>query len=181
MFTYAFIVNSAGMTPESYHWEYENDGMKFKFLATSGMDMTKKAAVKLADEGIEYIDLCGDFDEKQAREIADATGGRIEVEYAKYFEDELKRVENLKKADEYGIIIKAEGMKEGTTKLEKIIGAEFNTTIVLIDDEKDAEATAQALVDKGINFIELCSYFNELRCTEIINAIKSRVPVGYCG
>lgn len=181
MFNYAFIVNSEGLTPEDYSWSYKNDAMQFEFFATSGMGMTKKYAKKLADKGFTDIDLCGDFDEKMAKEVADATDGKIAVEYAKYFDEEMEKLNLLNQLGEYGIIIKAPGLKEGSTKKEKIIGSEFNTTIVLIGSEKEAEAAAQSLVDEGIAFIELCSYFNELRATAIINAIKGKVPVGYCG
>ncbi len=181
MFTYAFIVNSEGQSPEDYSWNYNNKEMKFKFFATSGMEMTKKYAKKIADEGFEYIDLCGDFDANMAKEVVKATGGRIEVEYAKYFDSEMKKLGNLPKMDEYGIIIMAEGLTQGTTKKEKVVGAEFNTTIVMVDSDEMAAAAAQGLVDGGIDFIELCSYFNEIKAGEIIDAIDGKVPVGYCG
>lgn len=181
MFTYAFIVNSEGLTPEDYSWNYENDEMKFKFFATSGMDMTKKYAKKLADEGFEYIDLCGDFDADMAKEVEMATDGKIEVNYAKYFDEEIKKLEKLPSLGEYGIIINAPGLPEGSTKTQKLVGAEFNTTIVFVGDDEMAKAAAESLVDEGIAFIELCSYFDELKAIEIINAIKGRVPVGYAG
>lgn len=181
MFNYAFIVNSEGMNPENYSWKYENDEMDFRFFATSDMDMTKKYAKKLADEGFKYIDLCGDFDAEKAKEVALATEGRIEVEYAKYFDSEIRKLEKIAEPDEFGIIIKAEGLEQGTTKTEKVVGSEFNTTIVLVGDEDMAEAAAQGLVDAGIDFMELCSYFNEIRAGEIIDVIDGAVPVGYCG
>lgn len=181
MFTFAFIVNSEGLTPEDYYWNYENEEFKFKFFATSNMEMTKKYAKKLADDGYENIDLCGDFNDDMAKEVAGATDGRINVMYAKYFDNELEKLERLPELGEYGIIINAGGIPEGTTITEKIIGSEFNTTIVLVPDDKMAEAAAQSLVDEGIDFIELCSYFDSQKAEDIINAIKGRVPVGYCG
>jgi len=181
MFTYAFIANSEGHTPEDYFWNYENDAMKFKFLVTSGMDMTKKYAKKLADDGFEYIDLCGDFDEDKAKEICSATDGRIEVEYAKYTDIEAKKAEELPVFDEFGVIVMAQGLPEGTTKTEKVIGSEFNTTIVLVDSEEMANAAAQGLVERGIHLIELCSYFNEIKADKVIDAIDGKIPVGYCG
>jgi hypothetical protein len=179
--TYAFIANSEGMSPENYHWEYEDSEMRFKFFSVSGMDMTKKYAKMLADEGFEYIDLCGDFDAAMAKEIADATDGRIEVEYAKYSEAEQKKFETLEKQDEFGVIVMAEGIEEGTTKTQKITGPEYNTTIVLAGGEKAAATAAQGLVDAGISFIEMCGYFDEQKASEIIKAINCNTPVGYCG
>jgi hypothetical protein len=181
MLTYAFIANSEGFRPEDYHWEYENKNFKFKFFATSGMEMTKKYAKKLVDEGFKGIDLCGDFDADQAKEVALVTEGKIDVDYAKYFESEMKKLEKLEELGEYGIIVMADGLPEGTTKTERIVGSEFNTTIVLVDSDETAQAAAIGLVERGIDFIELCGYFNEIRAGEIIDAIDGRVPVGYCG
>ena len=181
MFNYAFIVNSKGMDPESYSWKYENGEMDFRFFATSGLEMTKKYSKKLADEGFKYIDLCGDFTEDDAKQVALHTESRIEVEYAKYFESELKKLERLPTLGEYGIIIMGEGIAEGTTKTEKVIGSEFNTTIIIVGDDETAKAAAQGLVDSGVDFMELCSYFNEIKAGEIIEAINGAIPVGYCG
>lgn len=181
MFNYAFIINSEGLDPENYSWKFENDEVNLRFMATSGMPMTTKYAKKLADEGFKYIDLCGDFDAEMAKEVALATEGRIEVEYAKYFDSEMKKLEALQEPDEYGVIVLTYGLEEGTTKKHKIIGSEFNTNIVLVADDETAIAAAQGLVDGGIDFIELCSYFDEIKAGEIIDAIDGKIPVGYCG
>lgn len=181
MFNYAFIVNSEGLTPEDYSWSYKNDEMKLEFLATSGMEMTKKYAKKLADKGVKYIDLCGDFDADKADEAAKATDNKIEVCYAKYSDSETKKMDKLTDLGEYGIIIMAYGLEPGSTKTKRLVGSEFVTTIVLVDSEDAAKAAAKGLVDGGINFIELCSFFDENKANDIIDSIKGAVPVGYCG
>ena len=46
---------------------------------------------------------------------------------------------------------------------------------------KQAKQAAIKLVEKRIDFIELCSWFDLLRMEAIVEATGNRVPVGTCG
>ena len=181
MLKYAFIANSENMTPEDYHWEYDNDEMKFRFYATNNMDATKKCAQKLADEGFEYLDLCGDFDAAKAKEVENAAMGRISVAYAKYSKDEEEKFESLQKMDDYGLIVMAPGLEPGAVKIKKMPSPEFNTTIALVGDDEASIAAARDFASDGIDFIELCGYFDDTKTKNIIRAIDGKTPVGSCG
>jgi len=181
MLKYAFIANSETMSPDKYHYEYDSDDMKFRFFAVNNMDMTKKCAAGLADEDFEYIDLCGDFDAEKAQEVADARNGKISVEYAKYSEEDDEKFENLEKINEYALIVMTPGLAAGTIKMNKLTCPEFNTTITLVSDDEAAGKAAKDLVTAGIDFIELCSYFDEDKTNGIRKAIDGKVPVGSCG
>lgn len=181
MFSYAYIVNSKSMTPEDYHWEYANDAMEFRFFATCSMEMTKQYARRLVADGFECIDLCGDFDKAKANEIWDAAYNWLKVFYAKYSDEEETKFANLSSRSEFGLIVMVKGLAEEAIQTERVTGPDFNTTIALVGSEQAALTAAQQLVANGVNFIELCSYFDAYRAAKIIEGIQGQAPVGYCG
>ena len=40
---------------------------------------------------------------------------------------------------------------------------------------------AKELLDKGVYFIELCSWFDEEKTRAVIAAVDGKLPVGSCG
>ena len=181
MLTYAFIANSETLNPDDYNWEYENDEMKFRFFITSDMETNKKIAKELADDGFEYLDLCGDFDDEMTKEISNAAGGRLEVAHAGFSEEEESKFNSLEKMDEYGLIIMAEGLESGAKIEHRITSCEFNTTINIVSNDDVAIAAAKDLSDRGIDFIEFCSYFDAAKTADIIAATGGKTPIGSCG
>ena len=181
MLDYAFIANSEGLNPGDYHWEYENDEMRFRFCSTHDMETNKKLAKELAASGCQYLDLCGDFNAAMAREIAEAAGGRLTVEYSKFSAEDDAKFNSLTNIHEYGLIIMAEGLANGKIITHKLVSDEFTTTIALVSNDETAKQAAQDLVNGGIDFIEMCSYFDAAKADEVRAAIGGKVPVGYCG
>lgn len=177
---YAFIMNSASLNPDSYSVIYENAGNQDYYTAVHGMKMTQELAKKLADEGYEQIDLCGDFDAKKAEEIKEAAENKIKVNYAKYSEEDLAKFDALESTSKYGIIAIGFDMTEDMVRLE-LASEEFNTYIAIVANEETAAQAAKQMVLEGINFIEMCGYFDSEKAEKVAEAIGHQVPVGYCG
>ena len=180
MFKYAFIMNSRGLTPETYSVAYQNEEFYCYIAAVHGMKMTRELAKKLAYEEIQLIDLCGAYNEEMAEDVAEFAGEEIEICYAKYTPEQLDKFNKMESEGEYGLIIMADGIKEKPHYLE-IGSAEYNTHIALVGSDEMAIQAAKDLVKVGINFIELCSYFDLEKTESILDAIDREVPVGYCG
>lgn len=180
MFKYAFIMNSSGLTPETYSVTYKNNEFYCFVTAVSGMEMSSDLAKKLAEEEFQLIDLCGDYDASKTEMIKNATNNKLDVCYAKYTEEELEKLNSLDSLNEYGIIIMADGIEDKPEKLE-LKSDEFNTYITIVGSDEMAIKAAKEMVGNGIAFIELCSYFDLKKAGEIAEAIERKVPIGYCG
>ena len=177
---YAFIMNSAGLNPESYSVTYQNEGNQYYFAAVHGMIMTRELARKLADEGYQLLDLCGDYDEVKAHDVEEAAGGRMKVNYAKYSAEDQIKFEALESTNQYGIIVLGFDLTEDLVRLE-LKSNEYDTYITIVSEEEMAGTEAKKMVIEGINFIELCGYFDSFKAEKVAKAIDHKIPVGYCG
>lgn len=177
---YAFIMNSGTLDPESYSTTYEDRQNRYYFAAVSGMTMAVALAEKLAAEGYDFIDLCGDFDAEKAEEIRNAAGKKLQVSYAKYTKEGQAKFEALDESNRYGIIVLGFDQKEELVSLS-IESDEFNTYIAIVDKEETASAEAKKMVEEGIHFIELCGYFDARKAAAVSDACGHRIPIGYCG
>lgn len=180
MFKYAFFANSARLSPDKYSLTYENDEFYCYVSAVHGMKMARELAAKLSEQGIEYLDLCGDFDAEKAEDIKNASGGKLDVCYAKYTKENQEQFDALEAMNEYGLIIMGKGMGDAPERLE-LRDEEYNTHIAIVASDQMAIEVAKDMVEKGIHFIELCGYFNLEKAEMISEAIGRKVPVGYCG
>lgn len=177
---YAFIMNSGTLDPETYSTLYEDRINQYYFAAVHGMEMTRQLAKKLADDGYDFIDLCGDFDKEKAEDIKKAAEGKIQVNFAKYSAEEMAKYDALPANDRYGIIVQGFDMKEDPVWLT-LESEEYNTWIAIVPDEEAAAREAKKMTEHGIHFIELCGYYSAPKAEKILEAIERKVPVGYCG
>jgi len=177
---YAFIMNSATQNPDSYSVLYEDAGNQYYFAAVHGMKMSRELAKKLADDGYELIDLCGDYNEEKTEDIRTSSEGKIKVNYAKYTEEEIARFNALKDISKYGIIVLGFDLSKDLVRL-KLESEEFNTDIAIVAKEETAVLEAKKMVADGICFIELCGYFDEEKAVVVAEAIGHKVPLGFCG
>ena len=46
---------------------------------------------------------------------------------------------------------------------------------------RQAKAAGKRLIEKNVDFIELCSWFDKEKMEEIVEATENKVPVGTCG
>ena len=179
-FKYAFIMNSQALTPETYHGILRSESIEAAFYGVNSLDMVKDMAKRLAETGVEAIDLCGDFDEASAKEVQEAAGGQTVISCMKYLPAELKKLESLESMANYGIIIIDEGFLGRPGRLV-LPSDEFTTFIAGAGSLGEAAEAAAALAAEGIDFIELCSGFDEEMAGVIIERLGGRVPVGFAG
>jgi hypothetical protein len=179
MSKFALIMNVPGESPETYSKSYENAESINLFVGSGDMEMAAGLVKQYADDGFELINLCGDFNEELAKRFIEIGQSKIAVFYADYSPDELKKLEALPSLKEYGFIC----MEKSLEKMEhlELLSNECNTTIMLVKDLDMACHAAKKLVEKGIYFIELCSWFNTERTQAVIEAIDGKLPVGSCG
>lgn len=178
MFKYGFIMNSENLSPETYGKKYENQEFSLHVAAVSSFEETISLAKKMKEEGIELIDLCGDFNKEEAEKVESEAG--VKTCYMKFTEEMAKKLEKTTDLSEYGIIIMAKALKGETVEIN-LLSDEFNTRLVLVDSDEVAEEAGKKLVKGGITFIELCSYFTLEKMEKIGKAIEGKVPVGYSG
>lgn len=179
MLKYAFIENLAGASPETCKAVYENAESYNVIVGTSSYEMTEDYVKTLDQEGFELIDLCGDFDDEAVAKLEAVTKNDIQFNHADYLPAELAKIEALESLAEYGIIVAMDGVED--TVERTILNKEGNTYIRFVKDDDAAKAAAVELVEKGVYFIELCSYFDKEKTEAIIAAIDGKVPVGSCG
>ena len=103
----------------------------------------------------------------------------MKIYYADYFPEELEKLEALPSLSEYGIICIADGLDK-MERLE-ILSSRCNTSIRLVTDLDMACQAAGELLDKGVYFIELCSWFDAEKTLAVIAAVDGKLPVGSCG
>lgn len=179
MFKYAFIENVDGASPEKYSFVYENKESFSMVAGTCSFEMTQDLVKKLDSEGYDLIDMCGDFDDEAVEKLLGETKSGIRILHADYLPTELEKIEALESLQEYGIVIVMKGVEE--TQSFTLKNEACNTHVRFTKDLEAAKAAAKELVEQGVYFLELCSFFNKERTLEIIDAIGGKVPVGTCG
>lgn len=177
---YAFLMNSGTLNPETYSKLYTDRQNQYYFAAVHGMEMARETAERLASEGYDFLDLCGDFDEEKTEEIRKAAHGKVDVSFAKYTDEDLAKFEALPESNKYGIIVLGFDQKEDLVRL-KLESDEYNTYIAIVDREETAAREAKKMQEEGIHFIELCGYFDAKKAASISDAVEHKLPIGYCG
>ena len=175
----AFIANSESQNPQTYSLRYENPDFQLEMVAVSGMDMTKETILGFAREGFDLVDLCGDFTQEMAETLRQDTGNQIRISAAVYSEEEAKKLEALTTMQNYGIILMGRGIGSEPVWLEKE-NQEFNTRIAIVGSDAMAAEAAREMAESGIDFIELCGYFDQEKAAALSQAAGGAIPVGYC-
>ncbi len=145
----------------------------------SSFEMTRELVKKLDSEGYDLIDMCGDFDDEAVEKLLSITKSDMEILHADYLPAELEKIEALDSLQEYGIVVVMDGVEE--TQNFTLKNDVCNTYVRFTKDLDAAKAAAKELVEQGVYFLELCSFFDKARTLEIIDAIGGKVPVGSCG
>jgi len=176
---FAFIANIAGITPETYSAAFETEEAYNLIAGVDGMDAAKEYVKKLADEGYDLINLCGDFDEEITEELRSIAGEAVEIQHADYSAEELAKLEKLESFKNYGIIIIDNSIDEAH---EELLQSEAcDAKVIFVNSIDMAKEAGKKLVDEGADFIELCSWFDKEKMEEIVEATENKVPVGTCG
>ena len=179
MLKYAFVINVAGESPETYSTVYENEESRSIVAGVDGMEAGKRYVATLVEEGFTCINLCGDFNDRITAQMRQAAGDQVRIRHAEYAIEELAKLDRLETLRDYGVIILMRGVDkpyEAVLRCDKC-----DTRIIFVRDMTQAKRAAEKLVAKRVNFIELSSWFDRLRMDSIVKAIRGAVPVGTCG
>lgn len=179
MLKFAFIINMPGQNPDTYSGVYENSESYNLLVGVDGVEQSKDLVKRLVSQGYTLFNLCGDFDEEITTQLREIVGEGIKIANSDYLPEEAAKMEGLQTMSEYGIIIKMNGVEsieEVSLKCD-----DCNTTALFVKDQWQGEAAAKQLAEQGIDFIELCSWFDRERTEDIINAVNGKVPIGTCG
>lgn len=180
MMKFAYMINIPGYTPETYCGEYDSGKSITRIVGTDNIDQAVEYAAKLAEEGFNLFNLCGDFDDEVTAKISQAVGEGIKVRNAAYSSEELEKVEALEEFTKYGVIAVDPAVDEPVV-LEVSCDALY-TKMWIVKDQEQANKAARRLSEEGMHDIELCSWFTEERTAPIIEAVNSdKIPVGSCG
>lgn len=178
---YAFIENVPDLSVDAYS-DCFDDGEWMNLIAGfNGMDKVMEYAKELIADGYSLIDLCGDFNEEYTRELMKDAPEGVEVHYAAYLPEEVRKLEALEEYKEYGQIIF--GGVEEPVRLE-LQSPEMNTHTVFVKDLQQALQEAENFAKAGVDGIELCSGFDMDMTKAIIAAVEAidpTIPVGSNG
>ena len=112
-------------------------------------------------------------------EIRKDAGEGITVENARYTIDELAKLNKLESFHDYGMIVKMDGVDE--PQWRRLENADCALRAVFVRDMDQAKAAALEMVRKRVDFIELCSWFDQMMMEKISDETGGKVPIGTCG
>ena len=178
---YAFLENVPDLSVDAYS-DFFDDGEWLSLIAgLNGVDKVMEYAKELIADGYSLINLCGDFNDEHIAELMKDAPEGVEIHYAAYLPEELRKLEALDEYKEYGQIIF--GDVEDPVRLE-LQSPEMNTHTVFIKDLDQALQEAKQFAKNGVDGIELCSGFDLDMTKSIIAAVESidpTIPVGSNG
>lgn len=94
MVRYGFILRDDGfIKPKST--TLECPGLLVEITGVLDFDSACSEARKMADDGVDFIELCGDFGAEHAQEIIAAVEGRIPIGYVTYSPEEAEKLTKL--------------------------------------------------------------------------------------
>lgn len=85
---FAFLLMDPQLSPDKDRANFETDKFIYSFCAVTGARNAKARAVELMEDGVTAIELCGAFGQKLAREIIEATKGKVAVAYVVHDPDQ---------------------------------------------------------------------------------------------
>ena len=179
MFKFALIINVPGASLGSCTKVYENKESYNEFIGSGSMDMAAQIVESLIEKDIEEIDLCGAFDDQETEKYRKITHNKIEIFNSKNSVEEQRKIDAMTSFNKYGFISITKGIQEMQTVV--LSGEKRDNHIVMVKDLDMACLAAKTLIEKGVDLIELCSWFDNEKTQSIIDAIDGKIPVGSCG
>lgn len=180
---FAFILDVKGVTPESYSAVLETDGRYNLVAGVDGEEAAAEYIMKLAAEGFDEINLSGDFDddfvEALAKEVREKISPSITIKNTVYLIDELIKLQFTESYRNYGIIITDENVNRYHEVVLRCKARD--TRIIFVQNMMRARNAAARMLEKRIDIIDLCSWFDMLRLDHILKETGYCVPIGTCG
>ena len=178
MSRYALMVHVPGESPATYSKIYDNNGNHELYAGVGDMDMAAELMMRLAEEGFEMVNLCGDFDDETVQKFIEIGQGKIKVSAARYSPEEQLKLEGLTSLKEYGFLSYVPDIDQ-IERLD-LFSEECNTHVFFVRDIEAACRAAVELTEMGADAIELCSWFDPPKTQAVIDAIHGKAPVGSC-
>ena len=94
MVRYGFILRDEGFVQPKCT-TLECPGLLMEITGVADFETACLEAKKMADDGVNFIELCGDFAEEHTKDIIAAVDGRIPVGYVTYFPAEAEKLAKL--------------------------------------------------------------------------------------
>lgn len=175
---FLFILNSETLTSETYRKSICSPTFSTDICGVNSFEMTCDVIRDSVEKGVECINLCGDFGPEEINKIKKEGYQDLNISYVKYSKEEEEKLNQLSKMNAYGIIVMWHdyNLEKTTMKSDELI-----TKVMTVKDLDQACKAAEILVNEGIDFIELCSAFNEADGKVISDYIGGAVPIGYAG
>ena len=175
---FVYMVEMPNLDPASFCGGFENDDHSCVIVGLDNKETAKELFCKYTAEGYDLFNLCSGFTPEDAAAF-EAMAEGTKVRAAVYEGDQVEKIDALEDFSKYGAIFVAAGLD--APKEVRLSGPDFDMTGVYITDQESANAAARKLVEEGVTFIELCSWFDAEKTQSVIDAIGGAVPVGSCG
>lgn len=175
---FLFILNSETLTHETYRKVITSPTFSTDICGVNSFEMACHVVKEGVETGVTCINLCGDFGPEEIEKIKKVIRHDLNISYVKYSKEEEDKLNKLEKMTAYGIIVMWHDYNLEKTIMES---EELTTEIITVKNLDQACKAAEILVNEGIDFIELCSAFNESDSKVISDYIKGAVPMGYAG
>lgn len=175
---FLFILNSETLTSETYRKVITSDTFSTDICGVNSFEMACQVVKEGVEKGVECFNLCGDFGPEEIEKIKKDIHQNLNISYVKYSKEEEEKLNQLNKMTAYGIIVMWHDYNLEKTTMKS---NELTTEVMTVKNLDQACTAAEILVNEGIDFIELCSAFNESDSKVISDYIKGAVPIGYAG
>ncbi len=177
---YAFIFETETEVGLEFMVSSEVGEITQKIVGIKGPEQGEAVIKLLIDKfQIDDFEFCSAFTEEDMIKYRKTFGDEIAFAEAKYFPKEMEKLESAESLLYYGMIFLHSGIEK--LQMEKLECEGCKGRIAFIRDIDEACEAAKKMVVEGIDFIELCGWFDNDKVEAVIRAIDGKVPVGSAG
>jgi 2-keto-3-deoxy-6-phosphogluconate aldolase len=181
----AIIYEEAGADPAVDRIVTEHSDNRTTIVAVPELSVAVKVAIKLVEDGVDLIELCGSFGPIWHAKVIEAVGSQVPVGSILYGFESLTSAAEYKARFEAGesmtaaFIFVEDGADPTVDRTVKTDKNGNRIAFVAVSEPSAAAKVAVDLVDDGIGLIELYGGFGPKWAAQVIEAIDKRVPVGF--
>ncbi len=150
-----------------------------KVIGVESVDMGREGVEILSQWGVKIYDFSGDFSKEQLGEYEKIFSGEYQFNLMKYLPGQREKLEKVKDLSKYGVIVR-NGDIEGYQR-EELVCPKKTATIYFVKDLEKAKEAIKEMIKEGVEYVELCSYFNLDRTKQLIEEVGGKIPIGTSG
>ncbi|MDL2144399.1 DUF6506 family protein [Flavobacterium tructae] len=179
----AIIYEGYGAVPNTTKFVRESASGKLTIVAIGDPSESLAAAITLADDGAELIELCGAISPVWRAKVSEAIGSRAKVSSVTFGFESLALAAAFSLSFHDGhppreaFIILESGSDPIRDRFEQAFHPQ-HTTFIPVPDEGMGAKIAAELVESGFGLIELYGGFTASGAAKVIEAVNGRAPVG---